>query len=334
MALTRPRTAVVAIGGNALVVDRRQGSIADQFVAAHTVAASVVAMVRAGWRVVLTHGNGPQVGFILRRDELLGATAPEIPRIGLEIAGADSEGGIGHIVSLSLLAELSRAGMPPKVAALITHTVVAASDPAFQAPTKPIGAWYEAGEAQLLREREGWVMVEDSGRGYRRVVPSPEPLRILELEAVAALMGAGFTVIAAGGGGIPVIESEDGGYRGVEAVIDKDRASALLARQLGVDLLVITTGVQQVALNFGRPDQRFLDRITMADAEAHLAEGHFPPGSMGPKIEAALEFLRSGGREVLITTPDRLGDALAGGTGTRLIASAASGAQDVSRPVS
>jgi carbamate kinase len=333
MALTRSRTAVVAIGGNALVVDREHGSIADQFEAARTVAAAVVAMIRAGWTVVLTHGNGPQVGFILRRAELLAGTAPEIPRIGLEIAGADSQGGIGHIVSLCLQAELRRAGLPSTVAGLITHTVVRESDPAFQAPTKPIGAWYEWDQAELLRQTEGWVMVEDSGRGYRRVVPSPEPIRFLELEAVAALMRSGVTVIAAGGGGIPVIELEDGSYRGVEAVIDKDRASALLARQLGVDLLVITTGVWQVAVNFGRPDQRFLDRMTVADAEAYLAAGQFPPGSMGPKIEAALEFLRSGGREVLITAADRLGDAMAGRTGTRLISSAAVGVQDVSRSV-
>jgi carbamate kinase len=274
------------------------------------------------------------VGFILRRDELLAGTAPEIPRIGLEIAGADSQGGIGHILSLSLLAELGRAGMPSKVTGLITHTLVMASDPAFQRPTKPIGAWYRWEEAQLLRQTEGWVMVEDSGRGYRRVVPSPEPIRILELEAVAALLGSGFTVIAVGGGGIPVVELEDGSYQGVEAVIDKDRASALLARQLGVDLLVITTAVKQVAVNFGRPDQRFLDLMTMADAEAHLAAGQFPPGSMGPKIEAALDFLRSGGREVLITSADRLGEALAGRTGTRLIASAADGTQDMSRSAS
>lgn len=316
------KTAIVAIGGNALVPDAEHGSIAEQFEATARIAKSVLSMIREGWTVVVTHGNGPQVGFILRRSDLVRSLAPEIPSIGLEIAGADSQGGVGHIVSLMLASALREEGIDRVVAAVITHTVVDASDPAFDAPTKPIGSWYSLEKAMQLREAEGWTLVEDSGRGWRRVVPSPKPLRILETEAVRHLVETGAIVVAAGGGGIPVVE-EGAGFRGVEAVVDKDFASALLASSLGVDLLVITTGVAQVAVDFGKPGQRWLERLSASEAEAYAAEGQFPPGSMGPKIAAALDFLRSGGGEVLITSPERLGDALAGRTGTRLLADVA-----------
>jgi carbamate kinase len=311
------KTAIVAIGGNALVTDAEHGSIADQFAATRSIARSVVAMIAEGWSVVITHGNGPQVGFILRRSDLVSSLAPEIPRIGLEIAGADSQGGIGHIVGITLAGALRRAGLERPVAAVVTHTVVDPQDPAFAAPSKPIGAWYGAEQAAELQRTDRWTMVEDSGRGWRRVVASPRPLRILELDAIRQLVAGGSLVVAAGGGGIPVVD-EGGDYRGVEAVVDKDFASALLAAGLGVDLLVMTTGVPQVAVDFGRPAQRWLDRVTVPELEAYEAEGQFPAGSMGPKIAAALQFLRAGGREVLITSPERLADAIAGRTGTRL----------------
>jgi carbamate kinase len=320
------QTAVVAIGGNALVTDNAHGSIDDQFVAARRISRQVVQMAAEGWTVVVTHGNGPQAGFILRRSDIVARIDSSIPRIALDIAVADSQGGIGYIVATSLTNELHDAGIDRKVVALVTHTLVDAADPAFHNPTKPIGSFLGREEAERLVKSEGWSIVEDSGRGYRRVVPSPRPLRILELAAIAALVRQGFLVVAAGGGGIPVV-SEPAGYRGVEAVVDKDFASSLLAAGLGVDLFVITTGVAQVAVNFGKPGQRFLDRMTMEEAEVFLADGQFPAGSMGPKITAALEFLRSGGREVLITSPDSLAAALRGETGTRLVAPAATEAK-------
>ena len=316
------KTAVVAIGGNALVTDNAHGSIHDQFIAAKRIARQVAQMAAGGWTVVVTHGNGPQAGFILRRSDIVAGIDSSIPRIALDIAVADSQGGIGYIVATSLTNALHDAGIEREVVAVVTHTLVDAADPAFQNPTKPIGSFLGKEEAERLVKSEGWAITEDSGRGYRRVVASPRPLRILELAAIAALVRDGFIVVAAGGGGIPVV-SEPAGYRGVEAVVDKDFASSLLAAGLGVDLFVITTGVPQVAVDYGKPGQRFLDRMTGEEAEEYLAGGQFPAGSMGPKIAAALEFLRSGGREVLITSPDRLAAALRGETGTRLVAPAA-----------
>ena len=313
------RTAVVAIGGNALVPDNKHGSIADQFVAAGRISREVAAMVAGGWTVVVTHGNGPQAGFILRRSDIVARIDVNIPRIGLDVAVADSQGGIGYIVSGALTNELRAAGIDRTVVAVITHTVVDAGDRAFTHPTKPIGSWFDNDEMKELQAKEGWAMVEDSGRGWRRVVASPRPKRIVELDAIAGLVRQGFIVIAAGGGGIPVVEESGGGFRGVEAVVDKDFASSLLAAGIGADLFVITTGVAQVAINFGKPDQRALDRMTVEEAERHLKEGQFPPGSMGPKIEAALEYLRAGGGEVLITSTDKLAAALRGETGTRLV---------------
>jgi carbamate kinase len=235
------------------------------------------------------------------------------------MSSADSQGGIGHILSLALLNALAAKGLRDRVAYVLTHTVVDAADPAFGQPTKPIGPFYTAAEARTRGERNGWQMIEDSGRGYRRVVPSPVPLRIVESDQIRALVDAGFVVVAVGGGGIPVVEESSGVYQGVEAVIDKDRASALLAASLGVPLLVLSTGVEQVAVHFRQPDQRFLDRLPVSDARRYLAEGEFPKGSMGPKIEAAISFLERGGEEVLITTPAALERAIAGATGTRVV---------------
>jgi carbamate kinase len=312
------RRAVIAVGGNALILDGQRGSIAEQFENARATVRPIAALVAAGWQIVLTHGNGPQVGFILLRSELVGDSAP-IPRLTLDISVADSQGGIGYILNSSLTSELGRLGMRDRVACVLTHTVVAPDDPAFQNPTKPIGPWYPAERATVMQQRDGWIMVEDAGRGYRRVVPSPKPLRIVETSQIRALLEAGFVVIAAGGGGIPVVEGEPGIYRGIEAVIDKDLASALLAATLGMPLLIISTGVDKVAVHFRQPNQQFLDRLTLSEARSWLAAGEFPAGSMGPKIQAAITFLTLGGREVLITSPYRLDEAVVGATGTRIV---------------
>lgn len=312
------RRAVVAIGGNALILDGQRGSIDEQRGNAHETARHVADLVADGWGVIVTHGNGPQVGFILLRSELVPDDAP-VPRLSLEMSVADSQGGIGHILGEALLNELAARGLPDRVVCVLTHVVVDAADPAFERPTKPIGPFYTKAEAESRAERNGWSIVEDSGRGYRRVVASPEPQRIVESDQIRALVDAGFVVIAVGGGGIAVVETAPGRYEGVEAVIDKDRASALLGVSLGVPLLVLSTGVERVAVHFRQPDERWVDSMTTAEAAAFLAAGEFPRGSMGPKVEAAIRFLERGGQEVLITTPAALGRALAGETGTRIV---------------
>ena len=319
---TLERAAVIAVGGNALIAEGQRGTIAEQFENARAMALHVAALVADGWRVVLTHGNGPQVGFILLRSELVGASMPAapIPQLSLDMAVADSIGGVGYIIGNSIVNELGRRGLTDRVACLLTQTVVDPADPAFGAPSKPIGAYYSAAESDQHATRDGWTMVEDAGRGYRRVVPSPRPRRVVETGAIRALMDAGYVVIACGGGGIPVVEAEPGVYRGVEAVIDKDFASALLAASLGVPTFVVSTGVEKVAIRFRQPDQRFLDRMTLAEARAYLADGEFPEGSMGPKVRAAIEFIERGGKEVIITSPAHLEEAIAGQTGTHVVA--------------
>jgi carbamate kinase len=261
------------------------------------------------------------VGFILLRSELVPHDAP-VPKLSLEMSVADSQGGIGHILGQALLNELAALGMPDRVVCVLTHVVVDAADPAFGQPTKPIGPFYTKDEADDRAARNGWTMIEDSGRGYRRVVASPEPIRIVESDQIRALVDAGFVVIAVGGGGIAVVETAPGTYRGAEAVIDKDRASALLAASLDVPLLVLSTGVERVAVHFRQPDERWLDRIGITEARRYLEEGEFPRGSMGPKVEAAIRFIEHGGQEVLITTPAALGRAIAGETGTRVVSDA------------
>ena len=318
--MTSPTAVLIAIGGNSLIREGQRGTIAEQFENSRTTARQIGALVASGWRVVVTHGNGPQVGFILLRSELAVDDAT-IPSLSLDMAVADSQGGLGYIIGNALVSELGRAGHRDRVACLLTQTVVDADDPAFAHPAKPIGAFFSAHEARLHQSRDGWVMVEDAGRGYRRVVASPRPRRIVEAAAIRALLDAGFVVIAAGGGGIPVVETAPGVYRGVEAVVDKDLASALLGAALGVPVLLLSTGVEKVALRFRKPDQRDLERISVEDARAYLAAGEFAPGSMAPKIEAAIAFLERNGREVVITSPDHLADAVAGRTGTRITAS-------------
>jgi len=312
------RRAVVAIGGNALIRDGQRGTIDEQYDNASETARHIAALVAKGWGVVVTHGNGPQVGFILLRSELVPADAP-VPKLSLEMSVADSQGGIGHILSQALLNELTDRGMPDRVVCVLTHVVVDKDDPAFTSPTKPIGPFYTAEQADEKAASDGWVMIEDSGRGYRRVVASPEPIRIVEGAQIRALVDAGHVVIAVGGGGVAVVETSPGRYAGVEAVIDKDRASALLAASLEIPLLILSTGVEQVAVHFRQPDERRLDRITATEAAGYLADGEFPKGSMGPKVEAAIRFLERGGEEVLITSPASLERAIAGETGTRIV---------------
>jgi carbamate kinase len=313
------RAAVIAVGGNALILEGQRGTIAEQRENARETAQHIAGLVADGWRVVVTHGNGPQVGFILLRSELVGER-DFIPRLSLDMAVADSEGGIGYIMSSALSGELARRGAGERVVCLLTRTVVDQADPAFRQPSKPIGRAYSAAEAERHRAVEGWTMVEEAGRGYRRVVASPRPLRVMETAAVQTLMEAGYLVVAGGGGGIPVVEQAPGIYQGVEAVIDKDFASALLAASLGVPYFVVCTGVRQVAVHYRQPDQRFLDHLTVSEARAYLASGEFPAGSMGPKVEAAIDFLERGGREVIITSEPHLEAALAGRDGTHIVA--------------
>ena len=283
------RTAVIAVGGNALILDGQRGTIAEQFDNARDTARHIAALVADGWRVVLTHGNGPQVGFILLRSELVSEDAP-VPRLTLDMAVADSVGGVGYIMTNSLVNELGRVGLADRVVCVMTQTVVDPDDPAFQHPTKPIGPAYPAAEAERLQREEGWTMVEDAGRGYRRVVASPRPQRIVEAGAIRALVAAGYVVVACGGGGIPVVETEPGVYQGVEAVVDKDFASALLAASLGVQTLRHLDRcregggpVSAAGPALPRPDD------AVSRPSAYLEAGEFPEGSMGPKIRAAID---------------------------------------------
>lgn len=310
--------AVIAIGGNALILDGQRGTIDEQYENARETSQHIAALVATGWGVVVTHGNGPQVGFILLRSELVPDDAP-VPRLSLEMSVADSQGGIGHILGQALLNELAARGLPDRVVCVLTHVVVDPDDPAFGRPTKPIGPFYSKEEADQKSARNSWTMIEDAGRGYRRVVASPEPLRIVEGDQIRALVEAGFIVIAVGGGGVAVVETSRGHYQGVEAVIDKDRASALLAASLDIPLLVLATGVERVAIHFRQPNERWVDRMAVDEARRYLEAGEFPKGSMGPKIEAAIRFLERGGQEVLITTPAALERAIAGETGTRIL---------------
>lgn len=310
------RTAVVAIGGNSLIRDKTHQTVRDQYIAAKETCHHIVTMIKDGWNVVITHGNGPQVGFVLRRSELAAGELHEVP---LDVCGADTQGAIGYALQQNLVNEFRRFGVERGAATVICQTEVAADDPAFENPTKPIGSFMDAEQAEQRRREEGWVLIEDANRGYRRVVASPQPLRIVELPAIRSLITAGTVVITAGGGGIPVVVAENGDLTGVPAVIDKDLAAALLASDLGADLLLITTAVEKVALNFGTPEQRWLDRLTLSEAKAYLAVGtHFAKGSMAPKMQAMIEYLERGGTEGIITDTPNVDRALSGETGTRI----------------
>jgi carbamate kinase len=313
---TANKLAVVAVGGNALIRDKDHESIQDQSREAVITTHHIAEMIAAGWNVVITHGTGPQVGFILRRSEL---ALEEVPPVPMDYADADLQGGIGYMFLKALYNEFRKQKIDRKAVAIITQTLVDRHDPAFADPSKPIGSQMDEQTAQRLASRQGWVVKEDAGRGWRRVVPSPQPKTIVELAAINLLARAGFVVIACGGGGIPVIQDEEGNLIGVEAVIDKDLASSLLARGIGADLLLVSTGVEKVAINFNKPDRRWLERMTVAEAKKHYADNQFDRGSMGPKIQAVIEFIEGGGQTGLITNPENIGRALAGETGTFIV---------------
>lgn len=310
------RIAVVAIGGNSLIKDTMHQTVRDQYIAAGETCWHIAGMIRDGWDVAITHGNGPQVGFILRRSEL---AAHELHEIPLDVCGADTQGAIGYALQQNLHNDFARLGMDKRAVTVVTQVEVSADDPAFQNPSKPIGSYMDEAQAAKRRDVDGWSVVEDAGRGWRRVVPSPAPRRIVEEDAIRNLLRDGFVVIAVGGGGIPVVADAEGNLQGVSAVIDKDLASSLLATTLGAELLLISTAVEKVALNFGTPDQEWVDRMTLSQAKAHLAEGtHFARGSMAPKIQAAISYVERAGGTAIITNPDNMERALAGETGTRI----------------
>jgi len=307
---------VITLGGNAILPARGTGTFEEQLSITRATMEPIARLVKEGVTVVLSHGNGPIVGNILIRNE---AVRDQIPPMPLDVCGADSEGGIGYMMQQALQNELHRLHLDRMVVTLVTQVVVDERDPAFRRPTKPIGPFYTQERARTLAREKGWTVVEDAGRGYRRVVPSPKPLEIVEIAAVRKLVGEGMIVIAAGGGGIPVSRQWDGALHGVEAVIDKDLASSLLGRLLGVEMLVIVTGVDRVALHFGKPEQRDLTAASASELERWLGEGHFPPGSMAPKIQASIEFVRNGGSSVVITSPEKVREALEGRAGTKIL---------------
>jgi len=313
----KPKTAIVAVGGNSLILDEQRQSIPHQFEAAAVTSRYVVDMIEQGWTVVLTHGNGPQVGFILRRSGLAKGVVPEVP---IDYADADTQGAIGYMFQRALYNEFQRRNIKRRAIAVVTQVLVDGDDPAFSNPTKPIGGYMTEDVAKALAEDFGWAVIEDAGRGWRRVVPSPKPKRIIERDMIETLIDDGYIVIACGGGGIPVLEDEHGALQRLEAVIDKDFASSLLARDLKAELFVVSTGVEKVAVDFGKSTERWLDRMTLEEARRYLAEGQFPSGSMGPKIEAVVAFLEGGGHRALITNPPNLGRALRYETGTHLVA--------------
>jgi carbamate kinase len=312
----RQPLAVVAVGGNALIRDESHRSIPDQYDTAREAVRHVADMIAAGWQVVLTHGSGPQMGFILRRSEL---AMPEVTPIPMDYAGADLQGAIGYMFMKAFRGEFRRRGLARTAIAVVTEVVVDPADPAFLDPTKPIGSPMDEATARRRAAELGWQVREDPGRGWRRVVPSPTPRAILDLEAIAHLVDTGYVVIACGGGGIPVTEAADGEVRGVEAVIDKDLASSLLARALRAERLVMATAVERVALDYGKPAMRWLERVPLSQAKRFFEANAFDKGSMGPKIQAAIEYLEGGGVEAVITDPPHLAAALEGKAGTRIV---------------
>jgi carbamate kinase len=310
------KIAVVAIGGNSLIKDKAHQTVEDQYDAARETSGHIAKMIKEGWDVAISHGNGPQVGFILRRSELSSHELHEIP---LDVCGADTQGAIGYALQQNLHNHFVKMGISKNIATVVTQVEVASDDPALLNPSKPIGSFMDEMQAISRRDTEGWDVVEDAGRGWRRVVASPRPLRIIEEPAVKRLIDAGTVVITVGGGGIPVVADENGNLRGVAAVIDKDFASGLLAKNIGADLFLISTAVEKVALNFGKPEQSWIDHLSMREAKIYLDEGtHFARGSMAPKIQAAIEFLEAGGERVLITNPENIERALNGETGTHM----------------
>jgi len=309
------KIAVVAIGGNSLIKDKKHQTVQDQYEAIEETSHHIAKLVEMGYETVVTHGNGPQVGFILLRSELAKQKIHPVP---IDSADADTQGAIGYNIQMALGNEFKARGIEKGVVTVVTQIVVDRDDPAFENPTKPIGPFYSREEAERGRGEYGWSIVEDAGRGYRRVVPSPIPKRIVELPAIEALIRSGFVVVAAGGGGIPVIEDK-GKLKGVEAVIDKDYASSLLACRIKAELFLISTSVERVYLNFNTPDQRPIGLMRVEEVEEYLSQGHFAEGSMAPKVRAAVSFLRGSGQEAIITTPEKIEEAIKGLTGTKIV---------------
>ena len=313
---TGKKIVVIALGGNALIREDERGTIEEQFANTRISIGGIVHCIKEGYEVVITHGNGPQVGNMLLMTELSRGKVPELP---LGICVADTEGAIGYMIQQALVNRLQKECINKCVVTVLTQVIVDRNDSAFENPTKPIGPFYSVKEADKLINEKGWKMVEDSKRGYRRIVASPRPIRIVEEESVKRLLGCGEVVIAAGGGGIPVILKEDGSLEGVDVVVDKDLASSVLALSIKSDRLMMLTGVENVFLNYGESSQVPLGTITVEEAERYMDEGHFPPGSMGPKIQAAIDFLKGGGKCVIITTIDKVKESIAGETGTRIV---------------
>jgi carbamate kinase len=312
--------AIIAIGGNSLIRDEAHKSVEDQYDAVCRTARHIAGIIEQGYDVVITHGNGPQVGFILRRSEIANEIA-HMHRVPLVLCGADTQGAIGYQIQQALDNEFLRRNLKKSAVTIITQVVVAADDPAFLNPSKPIGSFYtEEQAAALRRDNPDWVFAVDSGRGYRRLVASPKPCRIIEKDVIKKLASDGYCVIAVGGGGIPVSEQPDGSLRGIDAVIDKDLASSLLASEISADTLVISTAVPKVCLNYGQPNQRDLDQVSVAELKQYVQQNHFAPGSMLPKIQAVIEFLERGGKKAVVTSPDLLEEAMAGRTGTHVMA--------------
>jgi carbamate kinase len=309
--------ALVAFGGNVIMKSGEAGTIREQQANARAMCARLVTLLKRGYELVVTHGNGPQVGNLLMQNELAQELVPTLP---LDVLVAQTEGSLGYLLQQELLNELRRNDIRKYVVTLITQVLVDHNDPAFQKPSKPVGPFYaEKDVAGLLKRFPEWQIIEDAGRGYRRIVPSPMPKRIIQSRMIRSLAYGGNVVLALGGGGVPMTKDDSGQYVGVEAVIDKDLSSAMLAVDIKADVFVILTGTEKVCLNYGKPDERQLDEITCAEAEQYMIEGHFPAGSMGPKIAAALLYLKAGGRSVLITDPANLDRALDGKTGTRVV---------------
>ena len=310
------KVAVIAIGGNSLIKDKGHQTVPDQFETTRQTCVHIAGMIEKGWDVVITHGNGPQVGFILLRSELASNVLHTVP---LDSCGADTQGAIGYMIQQSLYNEFKKRKIDKQATTVVTQVVVDKNDIAFKNPTKPIGPFYNEKKAKEYSNERNWSIMEDAGRGWRRVVPSPIPLEIVERDAIKSLIDKGFVAIAVGGGGIPVARDDYGNLYGVEAVIDKDYASGLLATGINADLFLISTAVEKVSLNYGKPDQKDLDLMTLSEAEKYYNKGHFPPGSMGPKIKAVIDFLKKGGKEAIITTPECIELALEGKMGTKII---------------
>jgi len=312
------KIAVVAIGGNSLIKAETKKAVSDQYEAAKESMFHVADMIEAGWDVAIGHGNGPQVGFILRQSEVA-QKVEGLPETPLDVCGAQSQGFIGYMLQQTLQNELYRRGVKKNVATVITQVLVDQNDSAFKYPTKPIGGFMTEEEARRKANDLGWSVVEDAGRGWRRVVASPDPQEVVELTTVTAMLKAGIIVVTVGGGGIPVVDIGNGDYVGTAAVIDKDFASSLLAQSICADLFLISTAIEKVAINFGKPNQHWLDRLTLAEAKQYLAEGtHFAKGSMEPKIQAIVRYLEAGGKHAIVTNPENIGRALLNETGTHI----------------